>query len=187
MPFAYYDSLSARNKDTYRKSDGIHRVPLNAPEILRPIVGPVRTALENADRRRVQNAVQRLVTAMVDDLGAPPVRVKVLTTRPSHDWGELQGLYEPEEDGDPALVTVWMRTAAHKRVVAFKTFLRTVLHELCHHLDYEWFDLDESFHTEGFFKRESHLFHQIAGDASMGATDAGGGEPVGRSSTVAEP
>jgi hypothetical protein len=34
-----------------------------------------------------------------------------------------------------------MRTAAHKRVVAFRTFLRTLLHELCHHLDYEWLGL----------------------------------------------
>ena len=102
---------------------------------------------------------------MVTDLGAPPVRVKVLAARPSHDWGEMQGLYEPEE-GDVAVITVWMRTAAKKRVVAFKTFLRTVLHEICHHLDYELYRLDESFHTEGFFKRESSLFHQIVGPPS---------------------
>jgi hypothetical protein len=61
------------------------------------------------------------------------------------------------------VITVWMRTAAKKRVVAFKTFLRTVLHEMCHHLDYELYGLEESFHTEGFFKRESSLFHQITG------------------------
>jgi hypothetical protein len=54
-----------------------------------------------------------------------------------------------------------MRTAKHRRVVAFRTFLRTLLHELCHHLDYELFGLDESFHTQGFYKRESSLFHQL--------------------------
>ena len=43
----------------------------------------------------------------------------------------------------------------------FRTFLRTLLHELCHHLDYELLDLDDSFHTEGFFKRESSLFKQL--------------------------
>jgi hypothetical protein len=54
-----------------------------------------------------------------------------------------------------------MRTAQHKKVVAFRTFLRTILHELCHHLYYEVLDLDDSFHTEGFFKRESSLFRPL--------------------------
>ena len=56
-----------------------------------------------------------------------------------------------------------MRTAKRSDVVAFKTFLRTLLHELCHHLDYEYLELEDSFHTQGFFKRESSLFHQIIG------------------------
>ncbi len=50
-----------------------------------------------------------------------------------------------------------MRTAQSRQVVAYKTFLRTVVHELCHHLDYELFALEETFHTEGFYKRESSL------------------------------
>jgi len=162
MPFAYYAGLSAHNKTIYRKSDEIIHIPLAAPDLLRPIVDQVRTALDTGNRLDVQHAVQRLLDGMVKDLGAPPVRVKVLSKRPSRDWGELQGLYEAGDDGETALITVWMRTAAQKRVVAFKTFLRTVLHEICHHLDYETLGLEESFHTEGFFKRESSLFHQIA-------------------------
>jgi len=47
--------------------------------------------------------------------------------------------------------------AARKDVVAFKTFLRTLIHELCHHLDYELYKMPETFHTEGFYKRESTL------------------------------
>lgn len=162
MPYAYYDNLSARDQATYRESDRIVRVPLEAPQVMWPLVAGVRAALEEANRSEIQLRVQHLVTALVTDLGAPPVRVKVLAARPSHDWGEVQGLYEPEED-EVAVITVWMRTAARKRIVAFKTFIRTVLHEICHHLDYELFGLEDSFHTEGFFKRESSLFHQIAG------------------------
>ena len=161
MPFAYYANLSRRDQATYRKSDRIVRVPLHVPEVARPIVRQIEVALGRSERCEVQAVSQRLLTSMVDDLGAPPVRVRVLDARPSQDWGELQGLYEPEEHGKAAVITVWMRTAAHKRVVAFKTFLRTLLHELCHHLDYELFELEDSFHTEGFFKRESDLFHQI--------------------------
>ena len=60
-----------------------------------------------------------------------------------------------------------MRTAQKQQVVAFKTFLRTLIHELCHHLDYELFALEETFHTEGFYKRES--------SARRGAARAGRG------------
>jgi hypothetical protein len=65
-----------------------------------------------------------------------------------------------------------MRTAQHKRTVAFRTFLRTLLHELCHHLDYELLKLEDSFHTEGFFKRESSLFKQLVAAERRGS--AGG-------------
>ena len=87
------------------------------------------------------------------------LRTAGMTTlnRPADDYGELHGLYEPEDEGETARITVWMRTAQKKQVVAFKTFLRTLIHELCHHLDYELFALKETFHTEGFYKRESSL------------------------------
>jgi hypothetical protein len=54
-----------------------------------------------------------------------------------------------------------MRTAKQQRVVAFRTFLRTLLHEMCHHIDYTLYGLAESFHTEGFFRRESSLVRQL--------------------------
>jgi len=57
-----------------------------------------------------------------------------------------------------------MRTAKQKRVVAFRTYLRTLLHEVGHHLDYTVLRLPESYHTEGFYKRESSLFHQLVTD-----------------------
>ena len=62
---------------------------------------------------------------------------------------------------ETAIIKLWMRTAKNQRVVAFRSFLRTLLHELCHHLDYELFKLEETFHTEGFYKRESSLFYQL--------------------------
>ena len=46
-------------------------------------------------------------------------------------------------------------------VVKFRTFLRTLLHKLCHHLDYELLGLTDSFHTEGFYQRESSLVRQL--------------------------
>jgi hypothetical protein len=98
---------------------------------------------------------------MAISIAVPPLRIKVLAVRPSASWGEMHGLYEPDEGRASAVISLWMRTAKHRRVVAFKSFLRTLLHELCHHLDYELYKLPDSFHTEGFYKRESSLFHQL--------------------------
>jgi hypothetical protein len=50
-------------------------------------------------------------------------------------------------------------------VVRFRTFLRTLLHEPCDHLDYERLALPDSFHTEGFYKRESRLLRQLVPSA----------------------
>ena len=66
----------------------------------------------------------------------------------------------------PARISVWMRTAARRDVVAFKTFLRTLIHELCHHLDYELYRMAETFHTEGFYKRESTLVSALLREES---------------------
>ena len=60
-----------------------------------------------------------------------------------------------------ARITVWMRTAKRQQVVAFRSFLRTLVHEVAHHLDYELFMLEETFHTEGFYKRESSLSNAL--------------------------
>jgi hypothetical protein len=77
-------------------------------------------------------------------MGVPALRVRVLAVRPS-----------------ASIVALWMRTAKRIRAVTFKSFLRTLLHELCHNLDYELYRLPDSFHTEGFYKRESSLFRQL--------------------------
>ena len=105
---------------------------------------------------------------MLRALRVPPVRVKVLAARPHAKWGELHGLYETaKRPGLPPIITLWMRTARQKRVVAFRTFLRTLLHEIGHHLDYTLLRLGDSFHTQGFYQRESHLFHQLVTDGGI--------------------
>ena len=170
MRFAYYDRLSAARKRIYRQSDAIEAVGLPRSLAAGPMVARLRAALADENRSAVQDACQRLIDALVDGYKVPPIRVRVLAQRPSGDYGELHGLYEPEEGKTKARITVWMRTASRKQVVAFKTFLRTLVHELCHHLDYELFALEETFHTEGFYKRESSLANALlAAEAAMPA------------------
>ncbi len=161
MAFAYYNRLTRAQKRIYEKSDDVNTVPLPQPASLYPLIDALAEALEREDRRKTQAVSQAVVSGLTSRLRVSPVEVEVLAKRPSRTWGELHGLYTPAEDGMPAQVTVWMRTAQRRQVVAFRTFLRTLLHELCHHLDYELLGLEDSFHTQGFYKRESSLFHQL--------------------------
>jgi len=163
MPFAYYRRLSRRDQATYRKSDALHVVELPLPEALHGFLADIHHGLDDDDYNTTQKATHRFANALLDQLDVSPVTVRVMAVRPSDDVEELHGLYE-QTDGRP-LIRVWMRTAAHQQPVAFRTFVRTVLHEVCHHLDFEHFLLADSFHTEGFFKRESHLVRQLLGDA----------------------
>jgi hypothetical protein len=129
-------------------------------------VALIRQGLDRDDRHAVQAASQALIDALVAGYRVPRIRVRVLAQRPADETGELHGLYEPDDEGEPARISVWMRTAARRDVVAFKTFLRTLVHELCHHLDYELYKLPETFHTEGFYKRESTLANALLAQES---------------------
>ena len=166
MRFSYYQRLSAKNKKIYDASDRIERTPLPDAAALWPYIPVLEAGLKGDDRIRVEEACRAIAAGVAAQLGVPPVNLKVLAVRPSNDYGELHGLYEGvEERIKTAKITLWMRTAQKKRPVAFKSFLRTLLHELGHHLDYEHFKLGDSFHTEGFYKRESSLFYQLVPEA----------------------
>ncbi len=169
MPFAYYDLLSAGQKRTYRKSDRILRIAWPDAAALMPLARAVESPLAVDDRAGVERACQRLVDAMNGQLATPPVTVRVLERRPSNNAGELQGLYEPDEvTGASARISLWMRTARKEQVVRFRTFLRTLVHEVCHHLDYEYYKLPETFHTQGFYTRESVMMRELLGEKARG-------------------
>ena len=167
MPFSYYHRLTSKQRAIYRASDEVSSIAVPQAGPLSRSVGEIADALSAENRTDLNRACQQLCNDLLEQLEVPPLNVRVLSARPSRDWGELQGLYEPAEDAAEARITVWMRTAERRHVVAFKTFLRTLLHELGHHIDYELLELEDSFHTEGFFKRESSLFRQLVSRENM--------------------
>ena len=162
MPFSYYARLSPRQKLIYQQSDAVTTVRLPDPAALAGSVARVAETLAADDRRGLEVACQGLADAIFGQLGVSRVELRVLAARPSKSWGELHGLYDPTQGRDRIVITLWMRTAQKKRVVASRTFLRTLLHEIGHHLDYEYLNLADSFHTQGFYQRESSLFRQLA-------------------------
>jgi hypothetical protein len=165
--------LTKAEARTWARSDAIaaFRIP---PSPLLPTYGvTVAEALATGDRARVQLASQRLLDQFCRLLGVRPLIVEVCGVRPRNRSGELHGLYTPSNDTRARdRVQVWMHTAQRRQVVAFKTFLRTLLHELGHHLDYERLKLARSFHTDGFYKRENSLVYAVVPRVPVGRAAA---------------
>lgn len=177
MPFAYYQRLSADRKRIYRQSDAITSLPVPESAALTANLVRLRERLAADDRAGVQQAAQAIGNDLTRGFQVAQVRVRVLTCRPVKKAHELHGLYELDR-GRTATITVWMRTAAKRQVVAFKTFLRTLIHELCHHFDYTLLKLPDSFHTEGFYRRESALTAALlTHDEARGETETSPPEP----------
>jgi len=152
--------FSRSDERAYARSNAITAIRVPPSAVVRARAVVLAAALATSERRRIELASQQLLDGFCALLRVPPLRVEVCGARPTNRYGELHGLYTPA-NGKAARdrVQVWMRTARRLQVVAFKTFLRTLLHELCHHLDYEYLKLERSFHTEGFYRRESSLVY----------------------------
>jgi hypothetical protein len=162
LRFGYYRKLTATQKATYRQSDAVAAIPLPDAARMQPLVKELEAALATGKRLATAKAASALVLALSKQLGVPAVGVTVRTVRPEIRGGELHGLYRFGDEEKTPTIDVWMKTAAHERVVRFRTFLRTLLHEVVHHLDVTLLRLPDSFHTEGFYRRESSLMRQLA-------------------------
>ena len=112
MPYAYYSKLKARDKAIYRRSDKIERVDLAAAWSLQPLIQRLEATLVDEDRQQTERIVRDLAIGILDDLGVTPIGVKLLAARPSDDWGELHGLYEPSEGRRRARDRIRLRSAS---------------------------------------------------------------------------
>jgi hypothetical protein len=164
-PPAWYRRLPPALRRIAAQSDRVPTLPLSAPPSLRGAVAALPGVLKTGRARDVQALAQHIADGVCANLRVPTVRVRVQLQRPPIRGGELHGLYQPGESRGRDVITVWMLTAKRGQVVAFRTFLRTLLHEICHHLDYTFLRLKDSLHTQGFYQRESSLFRALtAGD-----------------------
>jgi hypothetical protein len=161
MPFGYYHQLNAKAKRIYRASDKVLFFHLPDASAVQPVVLKIFEALQSENIPRTQKWAQHLLNILTDQLLIRPLRLELLEIRPSNPRMELHGLYYPTEGRRIPKIQLWMRTAKRHQLIAFKTFLRTLIHEFCHHLDYDCLGLKDSFHTQGFYKRESSLVSQI--------------------------
>jgi hypothetical protein len=152
----------SRLLEEYRGSDQLSRLDLPDDTRLRSLVPAIEEALRTERCAPVRTACTAFLAVASDFhcVSTPPIQV--LAARPlkvqEGGWStELFGDYRFEEK----LIRVWMRTAIQKRVTSFGTFLSTLCHEFCHHLDRERFGFSETPHTRGFYARTAALYHHV--------------------------
>jgi len=157
---SYFYRLPTRTQRIWLKSDSIDRFDLVPDRTTFSLTNALMGALPSGAPLVIERAAQALTNQVCGLMGVRGVRVEVRGVRPHNTRGELHGIFYPRGPSSspgPPLIILWMRTAQRHDVVKPKTFLRTLMHELGHYLDYALLRLEESFHTTGFFRRESFL------------------------------
>jgi hypothetical protein len=172
---AWFHRLPPAAQRAYLKSDAIDRYQVTAGVAIFSAVAALMRALEGGASSIVERAAQGVAAVLCRLLEVRPVKVEVRNVRPHNTRGELHGIFYPRgparvpssvpgslpsRNGEP-LIILWMRTAQRHDVVKPKTFLRTLVHELGHYLDYAHLRLGDSYHTMGFYKRESFLVRML--------------------------
>ena len=157
LPGFFY-RLAPRDQKIYLRSDAIGSFDgLVAGDNALALAGGLFAALETGDLGAIGRSAQALVTELCRLARVRAVPIEVKGVRPRNSRGELHGIFYP----DAPRIVLWTRTALRHDVVKPKTFVRTLMHELAHYFDYALLRLGNSYHTSGFFKRESFLVRAV--------------------------
>ena len=159
----FTDAPPRKNRSGFVESDRIITLDLPLNTDLQEISQRLESAMKADTIRDVRSACTAFLASASNFYAVPTCGVRVLAARPlrTRERGtfELFGDYTP----DSMLIRVWMRTAVRKEVTSFGTFLSTLCHEFCHHLDFKKFGFIDSWHTRGFYERAGVLYHHARG------------------------
>jgi hypothetical protein len=151
------------NRAGFLESDRIKTLDLPCSGALTEITQRLELGMKSDNIRDVRSACTEFLAAASSFYEIAKCGVRVLAARPlrtrEHGTFELFGDYAP----DSMLIRVWMRTAIRREVTSFGTFLSTLCHEFCHHLDFKRFGFVDSWHTRGFYERAGVLYHYARG------------------------
>ena len=155
---------NAASRAEFLKSDSLTSLLVPSDARLCECAKSIAVALEEGATAGLHPECARFLTVAADFFGVARPGVRVLAARPLRvregGWAsELFGDYSPET----LQIRVWMRTAVRKQVTSFGTFLSTLCHEFCHHLDYQRLKFKDSWHTRGFYERTAVLYHHARG------------------------
>jgi hypothetical protein len=154
---------SKTNRAAFLESDGIRTLDLPKDGRLPSIAKSIEEAMRAERGADVRRACAEFLAVSSDFYEVLACGVRVLAARPlrvrERGTFELFGDYDPET----SVIRVWMRTAVRKEVTSFGTFVSTLCHEFCHHLDFQKFAFPDSWHTRGFYERAATLYHHARG------------------------
>jgi hypothetical protein len=154
----------AERRRAFEKSDALHDLALPPPEPLRGIAAGLEAAMRAEDRAACEAACQAISFEACAPYAVDAPKVKVLGVKRPQRGGagwivETFGDYQIEKRA----IRVWLRTAVRGKVTAYGTFLSTLTHEICHHLDVVKLGFAGSPHTRGFYARAGLLYHHARG------------------------
>lgn len=140
----------------YRRSNSVRAYAIEHDGATLAALGRLLGAA-SAEERESHGA--ELVASLCAQMGGTAPRLLVLDAPRPHQVRDGRLSYQRLGSYSPRTRTVRLhnRTARLGRVVAPRTFLETLLHELVHHWDFEHLGLARSLHTSGFYHRLGHL------------------------------
>src|SRR6516162_9129706 len=134
-------------RPSFLKSDAWKTLDLPDNGRLPTIAKSIEAAMKTGKTPDVRIACAEFLAEISGFYGVPVCGVRVLAARPlrvrEHWTSELFGDYNI----GTMVIRLWMRTAIRKEVTSFGTFLSTLCHEFCHHLDFHLFRFADSWHT----------------------------------------
>ena len=154
---------SIAKRAEYDRSERLVTLGLPSDGQLHALALDIESAMSLELKRQIQTACSEFLAEAARSFNVPRPPVRVLDARPLRVYetglSELFGDYQLST----AVIRVWMRTAVQKRATSFGTFLNTLCHEFCHHLDILRLGFPNSFHTRGFYQRTAVLYHHCRG------------------------
>lgn len=152
-----------KNRAAFVASDRMRALEVPANTTMPAVSEAIESAMKSGNGADVRRACAEFLRIAAEFYKVPACDIRVLAARPlrvrRNCTTELFGDYHP----DTMMVRVWMCTAVRKEVTSFGTFLSTLCHEFCHHLDFKRFGFRNSWHTRGFYERTALLYHHMRG------------------------
>ncbi len=157
------DAPPRKARARFVESDQITTLEVPQNGTLPTIARMIESGMKDARSGDVRIACSDFLRVCSEFYRVPKCGIRILAARPIR----VRERWETETFGDynPAtmLIRIWMKTARKKQITSFGTFLSTLCHEYCHHLDFTSFKFPDSWHTRGFYARAAALYHHARG------------------------
>lgn len=155
-------SFTPAEQKSYEISNRVNSVDFRVTPAMRQKVDALATWLAAGDKSKVRGATEAVIGMLCEAARVPQTRFRLLDAAPAQYRGDkavvkLYGLCEPD-----GTISLAYRTAVRRQVVAFKTYLTTLVHEFVHYYDARRLELGASFHTRGFYDRVRDLVGRLA-------------------------